>query len=151
LIYEYDEDGHPIAWASQRGEEYIYGKELWIGQKHSGRYEERLVRGKIWHDFRECQKRTHRTIIQSDTQAKTQSNIINTIKERLSLLEVAEHYKLEVRIAGRAHMVSCPHPEHADNNPSCALWNDIGIFKCFSCGAKGDVIELIRLLEANND
>lgn len=49
-------------------------------------------------------------------------------------------------------MVCCPLPDHKDDTPSFNLWNynDIGQptkFGCFGCGVKGDVIDIIKILE----
>lgn len=46
-------------------------------------------------------------------------------------------------------MISCPLPGHRDSTPSFNLWahDDDGVpqrFGCFGCGAKGDVLDLIR-------
>lgn len=38
----------------------------------------------------------------------------------------------------------CPFPDHRDDNPSFGVNDDKGIYKCFGCGKKGDVISFIR-------
>lgn len=48
--------------------------------------------------------------------------------------------------------ISCPLPDHDDSTPSFNLWaeDDEGVpqrFGCFGCGAKGDVLELISIME----
>jgi hypothetical protein len=38
-------------------------------------------------------------------------------------------------------MICCPHPDHDDSTPSCALYND-GHYHCFGCGAHGPIEDL---------
>lgn len=38
-------------------------------------------------------------------------------------------------------------PFHDDNKPSLAVHKDSGIFKCWSCGAKGNIVSLIAKIE----
>ena len=56
---------------------------------------------------------------------------------------VAEALGIDIFPGGR---ITCPCPDHADNNPSCVI-SDTGRtsnhFKCFSCGEGGGVLELV--------
>lgn len=45
-----------------------------------------------------------------------------------------------------ARWAHCPSPEHEDRNPSCQV--KATRFRCFSCGAQGDVFNLLGLIEA---
>ena len=81
------------------------------------------------------------------------NNNIQQIKQTLDLLEVAQHYGIELHKQGRYTMICCPHPDHEDNNPSCVIngreaRSYANTFKCFSCGVRGDIIDFAALMEA---
>lgn len=42
-------------------------------------------------------------------------------------------------------------PFHSDNNPSLSIWKPKNIYKCFTCGAKGDVITFWNNYYSIND
>ena len=42
---------------------------------------------------------------------------------------------------------NCPMPNHEDNSPSFGVNSDSNLFHCFGCGAKGDIIKLVQLVE----
>ncbi|MBS1722408.1 MAG: hypothetical protein JSS66_05315 [Armatimonadetes bacterium] len=42
---------------------------------------------------------------------------------------------------------SCLMPNHRDENPSFGVNPEIGRYRCLSCGAKGDLIELVKVVE----
>lgn len=66
-------------------------------------------------------------------------NIFEVVKAEVTLTKAAEHYGLNV---SRNHMVCCPF--HDDRHPSMKLNEDY--FYCFSCGARGDVIDFVARL-----
>lgn len=45
----------------------------------------------------------------------------------------------------RGHMAVCPF--HGDTNGSLSFSNEKGLWKCFGCSAKGDIITLIKMLK----
>jgi DNA primase len=45
------------------------------------------------------------------------------------------------------YMISCPCPGHADSTPSCIVHPQTDRWNCFGCGARGDVLELVRQVE----
>lgn len=45
------------------------------------------------------------------------------------------------------YMISCPCPGHRDSTPSCIVHPQTDRWKCFGCGAHGDVLELVRHVE----
>ena len=50
----------------------------------------------------------------------------------------------------KGHMAQCPF--HNDTNYSISFSNDKGLWKCFGCGSKGDIITLIKMeMEKNGD
>jgi hypothetical protein len=61
-----------------------------------------------------------------------------------SITEVIEKY-LDLRKGGREQVGLCPF--HADKNPSLSVNEEKGLFHCFGCGAGGDVIRFIELIE----
>lgn len=70
---------------------------------------------------------------------------IKEIKERLTILEVLQHYSLQV---DKNNMLCCPF--HDDKTPSLQIYPNTNTFCCFSSRCKagtGDVIEFIRLKE----
>ncbi len=40
--------------------------------------------------------------------------------------------------------VSCPCPFHKDENPSLSVNVETGLFNCFGCGEKGNVIQFVQ-------
>jgi hypothetical protein len=74
-----------------------------------------------------------------------------TIKENVKKL-IIENLKFETifdkyKIKYRGHMALCPF--HADGNNSLSFSNEKGLWKCWGdgCGAKGDIITLIKMLK----
>jgi hypothetical protein len=61
-----------------------------------------------------------------------------------SILEVIESY-VSLRRGGKEFTGLCPF--HADKNPSLSVNEDKGLFHCFACGASGDVIRFVELIE----
>lgn len=70
------------------------------------------------------------------------TNKFKEIKERLSILDVLNHYNVQL---DNRDMTNCPIPGHEDKNPSFSVKGEK--FKCFSCDSHGDVIELIQKIE----
>lgn len=66
-----------------------------------------------------------------------------TIVESLGLVRGKQH--------GDSIVIKCPNPEHTDNNPSCRVSRQGKVFHCFSCHAKGDIIELVKMATGNRD
>lgn len=71
-------------------------------------------------------------------------NLFETVKQSITLREVAEGYGFKVSHSG---MIVCPF--HEDKYPSMKLNEQC--YYCFGCGAKGDVINFVaRLFEIRN-
>lgn len=47
---------------------------------------------------------------------------------------------------GNSLKFKCINPYHTDHNPSCHIDLDTGLWHCFACGAKGNIITLQKLL-----
>lgn len=71
------------------------------------------------------------------------------IKERISLLDVADEFGLKLRKAGRSYKGLCPF--HNEKTPSFYIHPKKNIFKCFGCGVSGDPINLYALLNGINN
>lgn len=66
-------------------------------------------------------------------------SIFDETKNAVPLLSAMKYYGFEVPKNG---MMCCPF--HKDDTPSMSVKNNY--FNCFGCGAKGDVIEFVRLV-----
>jgi DNA primase len=62
---------------------------------------------------------------------------------------VLEHYGVTVKRKGKQHHGYCPLPNHNGkrNSPSFSVNLNRGIFQCFGCGAKGNLLEFAALME----
>src|SRR5439155_869286 len=71
------------------------------------------------------------------------------LRQSLSFEAVLRHYGVELKIKGRQHHGYCPLPNHQGkrNSPSFSANLDKGIFQCFGCGAKGNVLEFAALMD----
>ena len=56
-------------------------------------------------------------------------------------LEVIEKQGLEYKMAGRDILVRCLNPDHNDTNPSMRIDKITGLFHCFACGYKGNLLQ----------
>ena len=65
--------------------------------------------------------------------------LFELVKQTVSVRDAVEYYGLQVN---RSRMCRCPF--HADLHPSMKL--NQACFYCFSCGATGDVIDLVARL-----
>lgn len=71
------------------------------------------------------------------------------LRANLDFEQVLRHYKVEIKRKGNQHHGFCPLPNHNGkrNSPSFSANLDRGIFQCFGCGAKGNVIEFSAHME----
>lgn len=66
------------------------------------------------------------------------SSPINEIKEKADIVElIADH--IPVKRSGAGYIAKCPF--HNDTKPSMHISSQKGIYKCFACGAGGDVFK----------
>jgi DNA primase len=72
-----------------------------------------------------------------------------TLRANLDFEQVLQHYGVEVKRKGNQHNGFCPLPNHQGkkNSPSFSANLERGIFQCFGCGAKGNVLEFAALME----
>jgi DNA primase len=71
------------------------------------------------------------------------------LRSKLDFEQVLRHYGVEVRRKGKQHLGYCPLPNHngKKNSPSFSANLEKGIFQCFGCGAKGNLLEFAVLME----
>ena len=70
------------------------------------------------------------------------------LRAKLKFEDVLRHYKVDVRRKGEQHQGSCPLPNHSGrrDSPSFSANLERGIFHCFGCGAKGNLLEFAALM-----
>jgi DNA primase len=70
------------------------------------------------------------------------------LRSNLDFEQVLRHYGVEVKRKGKQHHGYCPLPNHngKKNSPSFSANLERGIFQCFGCGAKGNVLEFAALM-----
>lgn len=71
------------------------------------------------------------------------------LRGRLDFAAVLRHYGVELKVKGRQHQGFCPLPGHDGKrrSPSFSANLERGIWQCFGCGGKGNVIEFAALME----
>jgi DNA primase len=67
------------------------------------------------------------------------------VKERADFVDVLKHYGLKLSRKGEELVGLCPF--HADTKPSFRLNLKKGVFHCFGCSAKGNVIDFVSRKE----
>jgi DNA primase len=71
------------------------------------------------------------------------------IKSEIAFIDVLDHYKLTLKVKGDQATGFCPLPGHNGTRKSPSFSANLarGAFQCFGCGAKGNVIDFIALME----
>jgi DNA primase len=74
------------------------------------------------------------------------------LRSQLDFAEVLRHYGVEVKADGDQHHGFCPLPSHKGkrNSPSFSANLKKGIWQCFGCGGKGNILDFAVLMEAGN-
>ena len=68
-------------------------------------------------------------------------NVFNEIREKLDIVDLISEY-VPLTQKGRNYFGVCPF--HNDTNPSMSVSREKQIYKCFSCGASGNIFTFIR-------
>lgn len=76
--------------------------------------------------------------------ARIPDSFLDTLRQSSDIVSVISSY-VEVKRTGRDYVCSCPF--HSEKTPSCHIYTESQSFYCFGCGAGGDVINFIRLIE----
>lgn len=75
-------------------------------------------------------------------------DLVREVKERIDIVDYIGRY-VTLKKSGNTYEGLCPfHPDR--NTPSFKVWPAIQAFRCFGCGARGDVLSFRRLLEERN-
>jgi len=72
------------------------------------------------------------------------NKIIDEIKSEVDIITLIESYNIPqfTRLSIERATAICPF--HNDNNPSLNIDNNKGLYKCFACGAGGDIFNFVR-------
>ncbi len=76
--------------------------------------------------------------------ARIPESFLETLRASVDIVSIVDHY-VELKRSSRGYVCSCPF--HSEKTPSCHIYADTQSFYCFGCGAGGDVITFIRLIE----
>jgi DNA primase len=71
-------------------------------------------------------------------------NVLSAIKNAVDIVALVGEYR-PVRRAGNRYKALCPF--HDDHNPSLELNPERQSYKCWSCGAGGDVFDFVKNIE----
>lgn len=71
------------------------------------------------------------------------------IKKSTDIVRVVESYGIALKKVGADHVGLCPF--HEDKTPSLHVTQGKGLFHCFGCGAKGNVIQFVAKKESLTD
>ena len=70
---------------------------------------------------------------------------LNNLLSRVSLIDILRDKYKVVHRGGSQYTVQCPfHKDGQGTNPSMSVDDSKGIYKCFTCGAKGNVITYLK-------
>ena len=81
------------------------------------------------------------------------------LRAKLRFADVLQHYNISLKIKGDRATGFCPLPGHPRQggegsgkrrSPSFSASLDRGIFQCFGCGAKGNVLDFVLLLQGGD-
>src|SRR5256885_1289545 len=74
------------------------------------------------------------------------------LRKQLDFAKVLRHYGVELKLSGDQHHGFCPLPAHQGkkNSPSFSANIKRGIWQCFGCGEKGNLLDFAVLMERAN-
>ena len=74
------------------------------------------------------------------------------LKREIAFIDVLDHYNVQTKTKGGQAKGKCPLPAHdsGSSKQSFSVNLDRNIFQCFGCGAKGNVLDFIALMENLN-
>src|ERR1019366_9122614 len=70
---------------------------------------------------------------------------IARIRESVNLVEIVREHVPTLKKRGRNYLARCPF--HQERTPSFNVNPEMGVFKCFGCGAGGDAFKFLMLTE----
>ena len=71
-------------------------------------------------------------------------DIVTQIKQKLDIVDVINSY-VSVKKSGRNYKAVCPF--HNEKTPSFMVSQELQIYKCFGCGAAGDMFNFVQAIE----
>ena len=81
---------------------------------------------------------------------KISETVIETVKANSSLLSLLNDYNLSATKKGSSHFTTCPFHDvdgHEEKTPSLSIDPDKNLYHCFSCEAKGNVIQFVQAMD----
>src|ERR1700730_7458516 len=77
---------------------------------------------------------------------------IEELKKQIDFSEVLRHYGVELKLKGDQHHGFCPLPLHKGKKNSASFSANVkrGIWQCFGCGQKGNLLDFAILMEKGN-
>ena len=71
------------------------------------------------------------------------------LRKQLKFEDVLRHFKIEIKAKGVQHHGYCPLPKHKGKKNSVSFSANLekGIFNCFGCGAKGNLLDFAALMQ----
>ncbi len=81
---------------------------------------------------------------------KIPESVIESVKSRSSLLSLLTQYNLAATKKGNSHFATCPFHDvdgHEEKTPSLSIDPEKNLYHCFSCDAKGNVIQFVQAME----
>lgn len=75
-------------------------------------------------------------------------DIISRVRDSVNLVELVREHVPALKKRGRNYMARCPF--HDERTPSFNVNPEMGLFKCFGCGAGGDAFKFLMLTEGLN-
>jgi DNA primase len=81
-------------------------------------------------------------------QTRISKDQLQDIKSSISIIDVIESYNLPNFVRTNSYTAKACCPFHDDHNPSMSIDENRGIYKCFACGAGGDLFNFIREYDA---
>jgi hypothetical protein len=74
------------------------------------------------------------------------------IKDGLSITTLLEHYNVDAKIRGDQAYAHCPLPDHEGGDTTASFSANLkrGVWQCFGCGARGNVLEFAARMEGVN-
>lgn len=70
--------------------------------------------------------------------------LINEIRSKADIVDIIRNY-IPITKKGKSHVAVCPF--HDDHDPSMSISSDKQIYKCFVCGAGGNVFNFVKEFE----
>jgi len=74
-----------------------------------------------------------------------QAGLIDSIRERVDIVELVREYVPALKKAGKTYKACCPF--HSEKTPSFTVNQEKGLFYCFGCQEGGDIFDFLMKIE----